>query len=88
MIRVFRIIREGVMKLVGDGFVLLVLGQAMVFSFLGMLVITVMSTAWVVKRFFLPAPEPAPESIAVEADEEAALAAAIATAVNRYRASP
>jgi len=72
------------MKLVGDGVVLMVLGQAVVFVFLGLMVGVVRAIAWLLERVSAP-PEPAAVSAPPPDESEAVVAAAVA-AVGRFRA--
>lgn len=76
------------MKLVGDGFVLLVLGQTVVFLFLGLMVLYIVVAAAAVKRFS-PSEELEifPDGITDnvdDTDEGADVAAAVA-AVEKHR---
>jgi sodium pump decarboxylase gamma subunit len=76
------------MKLVGDGFVLLVLGQLVVFLFLGLMVLYIEVTAYAVKRFSKAEElEIFPEGITDtvdDSDEDLEVAAAVA-AVEKHR---
>ncbi len=76
------------MKLVGDGFVLLILGQAMVFLFLGLMMWLINATAWVVQRFAAQPVDANAENAPAETDDEPAVAAAVAVAVQQFRAAP
>lgn len=80
------------MKLTGDGFVLLILGQAMVFLFLGLMVLFINCSAAFVKRF-LPSEEvevfaETPDAAAEEAFDEAPAIAAAVIAVHQLRSTP
>ena len=73
------------MKLVGDGVVLMVLGQAVVFVFLGLMVGVVRAIAWLMQRVAAP-PEPATASAPPPDEENEAVIAAAVAAVRRFRA--
>ncbi|MFO7534980.1 MAG: OadG family transporter subunit [Kiritimatiellia bacterium] len=79
------------MKLTGDGFTLLLLGQAMVFLFLGLMVLFINGSAAFVKRFLLREEtelfEERHEQPAVAADDDTDLEIAVAAvAVQHLRA--
>jgi Na+-transporting methylmalonyl-CoA/oxaloacetate decarboxylase gamma subunit len=76
------------MKLVGDGFVLFVLGQAVVFLFIGLKVLFINVSAFCVKRFLTTGDEEVLQDTDIDAveDEGPAIAAAV-VAVEQLRAN-
>jgi Na+-transporting methylmalonyl-CoA/oxaloacetate decarboxylase gamma subunit len=76
------------MKLVGDGFVLFVLGQAVVFLFIGLMVLFINVSAFFVKRFLASGEAEVFQETAVDTDEDEgpAIAAAV-VAVEQLRAN-
>jgi sodium pump decarboxylase gamma subunit len=71
------------MKLVGDGFVLLVLGLSVVFLFIFIMVGFINVTAAILRRF--ETAQPVVEGAPVDVDDETEIAAA-AAAVQAFRA--
>ena len=77
------------MKLVGDGFVLFVLGQAVVFLFIGLMVLFINVSAFFVKRFLLAGEVETFQPTALdEAEDEGPAIAAAAVAVQQLRSNP
>ncbi len=72
------------MKLVGDGFVLLVLGQVVVFLFLGLMVMFIQTTAWFVKQFLHPGEAVFSQNPSLPLAEEVGAEIAAATAVIQH----
>ncbi len=77
------------MKLVGDGFVLLVMGQVVVFLFIGLMVLFINLTAIFVKRFLSGGEvDEFPETVRAEPEDESFAIAAAAVAVQHLRSNP
>lgn len=75
-------------KLLTDGFKLVVVGQTVVASFIGLMLLTMKLIAWGVKRFekpALPGGFGAADPIPGNDEEDEALAAAMAAAVHHKR---
>jgi len=75
------------MNLLADGLVLLLLGQTVVFLFLGLMVLAIRLMAPLIARWTPApaAPPPPPPASAPPAEESADIPAAIATALHLHR---
>ncbi len=75
------------MNLLADGLVLLVLGQTVVFLFLGLMVLSIRVSAALIRRLTPPPTHtpPSPTSPPKNEDDATEITAAIAMALHRYR---
>jgi sodium pump decarboxylase gamma subunit len=78
-----------VVKLLPDGIKLLMVGQIMVLSFIGCIILTIKTVAWFVKKFEKgDQPLQVPAGVPDAGDEDEEVAAAVAAAIHQKRNNP